>query len=132
MFLLHKDSKVIISNYRHAKLFMRMRSIHHIVESLIENNIYHSNTSNSIELFIVFVLTFIVCSIDHRSIRKQFIFVDLCSCVGFYTGLLPALARDLPFSAIYYTSYRKLKEICPSCKRRKLSHRSCSDICSII
>ncbi|CAF1466018.1 unnamed protein product [Adineta ricciae] len=29
---------------------------------------------------------------------------------GFYTGFLPTLARDLPFSGIYYMSYRKLKD----------------------
>ena len=36
-----------------------------------------------------------------------------CLLWGFYIGLLPALARDVPFSAIYYTSYRKLKELFP-------------------
>ena len=36
-----------------------------------------------------------------------------CLVWGFYIGLLPALARDVPFSAIYYTSYRKLKDLFP-------------------
>lgn len=33
--------------------------------------------------------------------------------LGFYVGLLPALVRDVPFSAIYYTAYRKLKDVFP-------------------